>query len=200
MRDANGKGREGWWGFLTRKRVFGAGIAVVVVVVGIAGFTLVAVGDGDGSTNSNEGGSAADEAEAAAFKFSECMRDHGIDDYPDPTVDPGGGIHFEGIPGDPKSEQFRAAQEVCQPILDEARPPGAGGRQEVEPATEDAAPPGWERIVPGGQCRCADGSEYSFYVHHAKPTKVVFFLDGGGACWSAATCAPGGGNEYQMSV
>src|SRR5262245_57425435 len=47
----------------------------------------------------------------------------------------------------------------------------------------------WERIVPGGDCQCADGSEFSFFERRADPTKVVFFLDGGGACFDAETCA-----------
>jgi len=49
----------------------------------------------------------------------------------------------------------------------------------------------WQEIVPGGDCRCADGSEFSFWVRQANVEKVVFYLQDGGACWSAATCAPG---------
>jgi hypothetical protein len=40
---------------------------------------------------------------------------------------------------------------------------------------------------------CADGAPWAYFVREANPTKVVFFLDGGGACFSAETCAPGGG-------
>jgi Pectinacetylesterase len=47
----------------------------------------------------------------------------------------------------------------------------------------------WTQIVPGGDCECADGSEFSFWVRRADPTKVVFFLQGGGACFDAATCS-----------
>jgi Pectinacetylesterase len=49
---------------------------------------------------------------------------------------------------------------------------------------------GWERVVPGGDCKCSDGSEFSFWVRKASPKKVIFFLQGGGACFSAETCAP----------
>jgi hypothetical protein len=49
---------------------------------------------------------------------------------------------------------------------------------------------GWERVVPGGECQCSDGSEFSFWVREANPNKVVFYLQGGGACFSAETCAP----------
>jgi Pectinacetylesterase len=47
----------------------------------------------------------------------------------------------------------------------------------------------WEKIVPDGDCQCADGSSFAFWVREADPTKVVFYLDGGGACWDATSCA-----------
>ena len=36
---------------------------------------------------------------------------------------------------------------------------------------------------------CADGSEYSYWVREADPERVVFYLEGGGACFSAETCS-----------
>ncbi|GIG19633.1 vtpJ-therm [Cellulomonas chitinilytica] len=47
----------------------------------------------------------------------------------------------------------------------------------------------WTRVVPGGDCHCADGSEFAFREWRADPTKVVLFLNGGGVCWDAAMCA-----------
>jgi hypothetical protein len=58
---------------------------------------------------------------------------------------------------------------------------------------------GWERIVPGGDCQCADGSEFSFSVRKADPKKVVLYLQDGGACFSAETCAPDSG-VYQTTA
>ena len=43
--------------------------------------------------------------------------------------------------------------------------------------------------MPGGDCECADGSEFAFWERLADPTKVVFFLDGGGACLTRKGCA-----------
>jgi hypothetical protein len=58
------------------------------------------------------------------------------------------------------------------------------------PATTTAAVnQKWKRVVPGGDCECADGSEFAFFERRADPSKVVFFLDGGGSCWEAETCA-----------
>jgi hypothetical protein len=56
--------------------------------------------------------------------------------------------------------------------------------------TAAAGDQGWERVVPGGDCQCSDGSEFSFWVREANPEKVVFFFQDGGACFSAETCAP----------
>jgi Pectinacetylesterase len=47
----------------------------------------------------------------------------------------------------------------------------------------------WERVVPGGDCQCSDGSEFRFWVREGNPEKVVFYLQDGGACFSAETCA-----------
>ncbi|MFI6942024.1 pectin acetylesterase-family hydrolase [Streptomyces sp. NPDC050418] len=47
----------------------------------------------------------------------------------------------------------------------------------------------WKKIVPGGDCQCADGSEFAFWDRRADAKKVMLFLNGGGVCWSAETCA-----------
>jgi hypothetical protein len=46
---------------------------------------------------------------------------------------------------------------------------------------------------------CADGAPWAYFVREANPAKVVFMLDGGGACFSAETCAPGGG-QYKEAI
>jgi hypothetical protein len=70
------------------------------------------------------------------------------------------------------------------------------------PATADDA--AWERIVPGGDCQCADGSEFAFWERRADPTKVVFYLEGGGVCTDATTCAftgtAGENDAYNWSI
>jgi hypothetical protein len=47
----------------------------------------------------------------------------------------------------------------------------------------------WTKVAPGGDCECADGSEFAFWERRADPAKVVFFLDGGGVCFDATSCA-----------
>lgn len=46
-------------------------------------------------------------------------------------------------------------------------------------------------IKPGGATTCARGDEFSFFVYEGDPSNVVVAFIGGGACWSAETCAPG---------
>ena len=58
---------------------------------------------------------------------------------------------------------------------------------------------GWEQVVPGGDCQCADGSEFAFWVREADPERVVFFLQGGGACFTEGTCAFDS-DTYQSSI
>lgn len=54
------------------------------------------------------------------------------------------------------------------------------------PATGESP---WTEIVAGADCVCADGLEFSFFVRHADPNKVMFFLEGGGACFDVVSCA-----------
>src|SRR5262245_12068786 len=77
---------------------------------------------------------------------------------------------------------------------DAGRPASAAGDQK------------WRKVVPGGDCECADGSEFAIWERRADPTKVVFFLDGGGICFDADSCAfvglnrPGGPAVYDWST
>ena len=67
--------------------------------------------------------------EQQALKFSQCMRAHGIANFPDPVFhhgSGGAGVSLQLPPGtDPQSPQFQAAQSACQKDL--PKPPGGGG-------------------------------------------------------------------------
>ncbi len=59
-----------------------------------------------------------------ARKMSQCMREHGVPDFPDP--EPDGGIKTQVTPGsklNPDDPTFKAAQEAC----DKYAPKGPGG-------------------------------------------------------------------------
>ena len=46
----------------------------------------------------------------------------------------------------------------------------------------------WLAFNGGEECTCADGSDYHYWVRPGDPDKVVFYLQGGGACFSRANC------------
>ena len=47
----------------------------------------------------------------------------------------------------------------------------------------------WETVAAPADCRCADGSPFQFWERQADAQRVVLFLNGGGVCWDAKTCA-----------
>jgi hypothetical protein len=66
-------------------------------------------------------------AQESALKFSQCMRTHGVPNFPDPSFSDGGvrmKLKAGGANGiDPEAPQFRAAQKACQSVA-----PGPGGK------------------------------------------------------------------------
>jgi Pectinacetylesterase len=112
-------------------------------------------------------------------KWTQCMRDNGIHGLPDPQVTEDGFLLI-GFPV-VLPENWNEAQEACQSVHDDAA-------ASEESAGGDATA-SWEKVVPGGDCHCADGSEFAFWERRADPNKVVFFLDGGGNCFDATSCA-----------
>ena len=156
----------------------------VATLLGAAA-ALAMIGCGSATSPTDSTASAASEASAASGSatpdaegmraFSQCMRDNGVPDFPDPKD---GGVSLAGSGVDVDSPAFKAAEKACE---------SAFPREGVQP--ERPANSEWKKIVPGGRCRCADGSRFLFWVRDADPAKVVFYLDGGGACWDAGTCA-----------
>ena len=57
---------------------------------------------------------------------------------------------------------------------------------------DDAPPPGWQAIYPGGNTECIDGSPYKFFVRQAeeerKSDHLMIYFQTGGACWNVETC------------
>jgi hypothetical protein len=54
----------------------------------------------------------------AMLRFSQCMRAHGVTNFPDPTFMPGGGARLQLSPAsgiDPSSPVFQTAQKACAP-------------------------------------------------------------------------------------
>lgn len=69
------------------------------------------------------GGGASPDIEAQVLEYSECMRENGVPDFPDPDFS-GGAVRIQLPPGiDPDSQQFQQAQQACQDLA----PQGLGG-------------------------------------------------------------------------
>jgi hypothetical protein len=75
--------------------------------------TSAAVTAGCGGGGGSNGNAAANDS-ANAVKFSQCMRQHGISDFPDPDAQGHLQIRISpGSPMNPNNPQFKAAQKAC---------------------------------------------------------------------------------------
>ena len=83
---------------------------------------------------------------------------------------------------------------ACQAAPTPAPQPEAAA---APPATDTAAAVTWTTITPGGDTLCATGMPYNFHVRPGDASRVMIFLNGGGACWSGELCDPSLGlNAY----
>ena len=73
------------------------------------------------------------------LKYSQCMREQGIPDFPDPKAD--GSLQIQAVPGsdlDPETPKFQAANKACE----EYQPKGSGGQQKSIQGSEEGSPGG----------------------------------------------------------
>jgi hypothetical protein len=105
-----------------------------IAVAALSGALVIAA---CGSSKSPAGPSArAQRAAAGALAYSQCMRSHGVSNFPDPTIS-GGGAHISiGITSssgiNPSSPSFQAAQKACGRLA----PGGGPSSQHPSAATE----------------------------------------------------------------
>jgi hypothetical protein len=83
--------------------------------------TTIAAGSAAGASG---GGSPSGMSAIAQMQaYANCMRSHGIHDFPDPTPKPdgqGGGFSIQGGPGsdlNPDVPQFKAARQACSALM-----------------------------------------------------------------------------------
>jgi hypothetical protein len=111
-----------------------AAVGVVVVLAGVGLAFVLTGGGGDGGTGTAGSGSSDESTslEEAAFRFAQCMREHGLEDFPDPQVSDGR-VSFGAAPSPDEPENMspeeQAASEACQHIIEEASP--GGGEEEL---------------------------------------------------------------------
>ncbi len=101
----------------------------------LAAFTMLGLGlvgcGGDSEAASGDGGSEGDR-EAELVAYSECMRENGVPEFPDPE---GGRMQLQAGPGtglDPSSPEFQAAEEACADIRPEGLGQGGGNAGQEE--------------------------------------------------------------------
>ena len=135
-----------------------------------------------GATTVPAGATTPDAALEAAFEFAQCMRDNGIEDFADPQVRADGDF-FLSPPADVGDEELQMADDACEHIA-------ATFRDDSDAASTASGLAGWERIMPGGDCQCSDGTEFTFWVRETSSDKVLVYLQDGGVCFSAGTCDP----------
>ena len=79
-------------------------------------------------------GSAEATPLADALAYSQCMRSHGVPNFPDPVLTPSGGYGYRTIGIDPRSATFQAALQSCKAL---PSPWESTGRQ-LSPAQQQA--------------------------------------------------------------
>jgi hypothetical protein len=112
-----------------------AGLALVAAVV------VAVIGAGCGGhvpSSASVSGAAAAAAKGgpgeAAFRFSACMRTHGVSNFPDPKVKTSAGSTSVAIAINPSisgQPAFKSAQKACRHILGK---PGSAGAERNSPA------------------------------------------------------------------
>ena len=119
-------------------------------IVAFCAITVAACGSSAPSTTtSNSGTGPAGKASSNGFlAFSDCMRAHGVPNFPDPSGGGGGGIQLNSSSGiNPASPSFQAAQSRCTHLL-----PG-GGPGHAGPASAQAR----KEMLETSECMRAHG-------------------------------------------
>lgn len=94
-------------------------LAVAVVVAGAA-VVLAGCGGSSPSRTATSTGGSPKSMVGAAYRFSRCMREHGLPNFPDPKVTTSEGhqsVALAVTPSDTGSPQFKTAQKACSGIL-----------------------------------------------------------------------------------
>ena len=114
-----------------RRTVPTARLLAALAAVGAA-LVLAACGGGGSSDSTSTAAQAADGGQSSAnsekaVKYSQCMREHGVTNFPDPK---NGRLTLRAGPGsgiDPNSATFKSAQDACQSLAPSGAQVAGGG-------------------------------------------------------------------------
>jgi hypothetical protein len=91
-----------------------------LVIAGLAATAATVAGCGSANPTATTGGQPPGSPTAAAFKYAECIRNHGVAGFPDPQVSSSPGrvsIAIMAPASLAASRQFKSAQRACRGIL-----------------------------------------------------------------------------------
>lgn len=88
---------------------------------GVASIDEAATDDGDTSDGGDGEAPSDEEFRDAALEHAECMREQGIEEFPDPEFTEDGGSLIQ-LPDGVDPEELEAAEEECRPIMEEVAP------------------------------------------------------------------------------
>jgi hypothetical protein len=116
--------------------------AAVALGVTVAGCSLgsksptVPAGSQSTTTAAPAGGSGSSGATALAeaVAYSQCIRSHGVPDFPDPVQTPSGGYGYRTAGIDPNSAAFQGALQACKALPS----PWNSTGQQLSPAQQQA--------------------------------------------------------------
>ena len=117
-----------------------AAVALGVTVAGCSGGfkspTVRAAGSQPTTTLAPAGGSGSAGATplAEAVAYSQCIRSHGVPNFPDPVQTPSGGYGYRTAGIDPNSAAFQGALQACKALPS----PWSSAGQQLSPAQEQA--------------------------------------------------------------
>jgi hypothetical protein len=112
---------------------------------GALALAIAGCGSTGPSAAAASGGPQPASARAAFLKYSQCMRAHGVPNFPDPSA--GGGIQLDSSSGlDPRSPSFQTAQQACQKLL----PGGGPGNHPISAAQR-------QKLLANAQCMRTHG-------------------------------------------
>ena len=94
--------------------------SLLIAIAVLGGAAVAACG------SSNQSSSAASGDYSQGVKYSDCMRSHGVSNFPDPS--PAGGFNVLGLGGESNSPAFASAQTACAKLQ-------PGGPAESQPIT-----------------------------------------------------------------
>lgn len=126
-------------------------LALALALPLVLGFTACSDGDGDDEAAASGAGAAQSGADTA-LEFAQCMRDEGVEDFPDPEIGDDGSVQITGGGVDADDPDVQAAQEACRPILDQGQPSG--------PVDEEREAELQEQVLAFAQCMREHGIDF----------------------------------------